>query len=565
MENILLNALKINDLKLTGASNGTQKTDASDGFESILQGLLGSDQTITRKSQNQAPVTGNPSLKNNLTALENILSKLTTTLAENNGKLDIKALEELLGRTLSEDEISLLQQLAAQKFTLAEIQTALLEDSETSLQALGLMLEENSGESLPAKLETLVTDLDKIISQINLSIENSDTINNLNADGSVRSNEGLDSLLSILESVKGNLQLANNTIALTFTDPEISVLAEYDNIDQVKKTFWATIDRLMGNKSETTAEAAGANLVSSEIISNDDLRDLRKNIENLLQNRQSLQKLFTSDSAADKKFVEAVLNYAEAVKGNKSQAGLTELAKNLSALNTETTKAATVTIGNGLYRELLTATSETTTDESLKTDQSVKTAEMLKSALNEKNGNGTNSQTGNNNSNNPYALNDVQVIKAENAADTKSIPNMKQSNILNQVSEKIHFALNRGQSRVTIQLNPPSLGQVDVSLSIKNNQLQATMIAESVQVKNILESNMGQLRVTLENQNIGVDRISVFVGNDENNFASLLKENRDPNTKNQNAIPFDAPEVLEAAEAPRVIISDKSENLDLFI
>ena len=54
---------------------------------------------------------------------------------------------------------------------------------------------------------------------------------------------------------------------------------------------------------------------------------------------------------------------------------------------------------------------------------------------------------------------------------------------------------------------------------MKNNQLQAIIVADSVQAKNILESNINQLKIALEGNNIEIDKVSVFVGNEENNFA----------------------------------------------
>lgn len=576
MENILLNALKINDLKLTGASTSSQKTDSNDSFDSILQGLLGTGNSLSvqglSRSTQTSQTTGSTSansltgLKSSLSALSKIIAKISKILEENNGELDIKALEELLGKTLSQDEIALFKQIASKKFTLEEIQTALLEDSDTALQSLGISLDTESDESIENNLQTLISGLDKIISQLKLSLENNFTNQDITDEETLQVKTGLSNLLTLLESVKGTLKLTGSTIELAFTDTQTPVFDGYDDIEQVKKTFWTTIDQLMGNKSNKSSNAATANLLSSEIISNEDLRDLRKNIENLLQNRQSLQKLFTSDSAVDRKFVEAVLDYAEALKDNKGKAGLSALAKNLANLNTETAKSPSVTINNSLYKELLTTSTEKASEENLKTEQTGKTTQLLKTVVNENSTNTTNNNNNNNGNhlNNPYNLNNVQVIKSESATAATTAANVNQSSVLNQVSEKINFALNQGQSRVTIQLNPPSLGQIDVSLSIRNNQLQATMIAESVQVKHILESNMHQLKVTLEGQNIEVDKISVFVGNEESNFASLLRENKHSGTKNIKFTPLGGKEELDASELPKVIIADKSENLDLF-
>jgi len=542
MENILINALKINDLKLVGAETSPKSIGSDNSFESILDGLLGTDKNVPNSELSNPLNTKENShhigLKENLGTLSELLQKITEIMGSGEGELDIAKLEESLGRSLSEDEISFFQMLAAKDFSLEELQT------------MGLNLESEGEEPLLLKVKNLIAGLDKIIKELDQVLE-SKMNNNMPQEDINRGQENIKGLFTVLESVKGRLQHIDNTLTQNFAVTNEGPFEGYEDIDKVKKTFWTTIDQLMGNRSQKGGDALTSNLLSNEIISNGDLRDLRKNMENLLQNRESLQKLFTSDSAADKKFVSAVLNYADALKQNKGRAGIAALAKNLAVLSQESARIQPITVGNGLYKELLT--------ENLKTD-------ILEN--NTKDPGNNNSNTNNNNLNNALSLNNVQVLKAETAAPAKATTNVNYSSILNQVSEKINYTLGKGESRVTIQLNPPSLGQINVNLAMKNNQLQAIIVAESVQVKNILESNMNQLRVSLEGSNIEVDKVSVFVGNEENNFASMLREHRNSQSQKHNFKPFEDTLKQEqelSEDLPKVIILDKSENLDLFV
>jgi len=569
MENILIDALKINDLKLVGASSASQNTDNKGNFESILQGLLGSGEEINLPKQTAAAKTSatktTVGLKDNLNALSEIIEKISKLLESNDGELDIKGLEELLGRSLTEDEISLFQFISNKDFSLEELQAALFDENSDELQVLGLTIDAETEVPLSEKIGKLIAGLDNIINEIKLSLENNINSELLATAETDQGKENIKSILSVFESVKGKLQQINNTLEQGFAASAGSVFEGYDDVDQVKKTFWTTIDQLMGNKNEKGGDGAVSNLLSNEIISNEDLRDLRKNIENLLQNRQSLQKLFTSDSASDRKFVSAVLNYAEALKDNKGKSAITALAKNLAVLNQETSKVQNITIGNTLYKELFTST-EKSAEETLKTEQTGKTIDILKTGLTDN----TNSDTTgkqNNNPNNHLNLNNVQVLKSESTGTVNNTTTVNQSSLLNQVSEKVNFAINRGESKVTIQLNPPELGKINVNLTMRNNQLQAVMVAESVQVKNILDLNMNQLKVALEGQNIEVDKVSVFVGNEDSNFASFLREQKKSNGQKQNLKPFedDNLEPEKSENIPKVIITDKSENLDLFV
>lgn len=553
MENILIDALKINDLKLVGAKSTPQKTDSDNSFESILQGLLGTGTNITKSkhagSLTNKGTTSHIGLKENLGTLSGIINKISRLLETNDNELDIAALEELLGRALSEDEIPLLQLIANNDFSQEELQAALLEGNNSELQTMGLSIDSGMEEPLQLKIKKLIAGLDKIVKEIDQVLENK-LNGNLPTEKSNQSQENIKGLLAVFESVKGKLQQIDNDLTQNFTITNEGLFEGYDDIDKVKKTFWTTIDQLMGNKSQKGGDAATANLLSNEIISNGDLRDLRKNMENLLQNRESLQKLFTSDSSVNRKFVSAVLNYADALKENKGKTGIAALAKNLAALNQESAKVQPLTVGNGLYKELLT--------DNIKTD-----------ILEKDNSNnpGNNNNSGNNNNfNSPFSLNNVQVIKSETAATANTNTPVNYSSILKQVSEKINYSLSKGESSVTIRLNPPALGQVNVNLSMKNNQLQAIIVADSVQAKNILESNINQLKIALEGNNIEIDKVSVFVGNEENNFASQLREHKNSQMQKQNFKTFkDTLEQEIPEDVPKVIISDKSENLDLFV
>ena len=140
MENILIDALKINDLKLVGAKSTPQKTDSDNSFESILQGLLGTGPNIT-KSKHAGPLTNKGTtshigLKENLGTLSGIINKISKLLETNDNELDIAALEELLGRSLSEDEISFLQLIANKDFSQEELLGRPLSEDEISFLQL---------------------------------------------------------------------------------------------------------------------------------------------------------------------------------------------------------------------------------------------------------------------------------------------------------------------------------------------------------------------------------------------------------------------------------------------
>ena len=116
-----------------------------------------------------------------------------------------------------------------------------------------------------------------------------------------------------------------------------------------------------------------------------------------------------------------------------------------------------------------------------------------------------------------------QTTRSEILHSSTPKQHINSSYIIDQIIEKINIGVSRGQSRINIQLHPPSLGKLQIDLSMNQNQLRAVIIAESSQVKQILESNLDQLRACLESQNIEVDKFSVSVGHENKQSASFLK------------------------------------------
>ncbi|MFD0680149.1 MULTISPECIES: flagellar hook-length control protein FliK [unclassified Paenibacillus] len=66
-----------------------------------------------------------------------------------------------------------------------------------------------------------------------------------------------------------------------------------------------------------------------------------------------------------------------------------------------------------------------------------------------------------------------------------------------------------GITEAKLSLYPQHLGQVDVKLTIHNGQLIAQFMADSLTGKEMLESQLSQLRATLQSQGIQVDKLEV--------------------------------------------------------
>ncbi len=109
-------------------------------------------------------------------------------------------------------------------------------------------------------------------------------------------------------------------------------------------------------------------------------------------------------------------------------------------------------------------------------------------------------------------LNGDNSFKQILGAEVKATPVMQQV-IIDQLTERFHI-LNRagGTQEIKIQLDPPSLGHVHMKIDMDGSSVNAKLTVESVAVKQTVESNLNQLRTSLEEQGFKVDKFDVHVG-----------------------------------------------------
>jgi flagellar hook-length control protein FliK len=77
--------------------------------------------------------------------------------------------------------------------------------------------------------------------------------------------------------------------------------------------------------------------------------------------------------------------------------------------------------------------------------------------------------------------------------------------------------VNGGGSEMEISLKPEHLGKLQLKVTIENEIVTAKFITESQQVKEVIESNLGQLKRDLQANGMQVDTILVSVGYQQGN------------------------------------------------
>lgn len=97
---------------------------------------------------------------------------------------------------------------------------------------------------------------------------------------------------------------------------------------------------------------------------------------------------------------------------------------------------------------------------------------------------------------------------------TEQIANARQMhNITNQIVDQIKIMIKPEQTSMELQLNPESLGKINLSVVAKDGIMTAHFTAQNEMVKEVIESQIQILKDNLNNQGLKVESIEVMVSN----------------------------------------------------
>ncbi|MBN4067661.1 MAG: hypothetical protein COA82_05065 [Alkaliphilus sp.] len=99
---------------------------------------------------------------------------------------------------------------------------------------------------------------------------------------------------------------------------------------------------------------------------------------------------------------------------------------------------------------------------------------------------------------------DLETQKNSSTLETKKV--------LEQIVEKVLVNTTNNKSEMLIKLTPERLGNVSVNITVEKGLVNATLYAENYQVKEMLESNIEQLRTILIEKGLGIESLNVSVG-----------------------------------------------------
>ncbi len=115
------------------------------------------------------------------------------------------------------------------------------------------------------------------------------------------------------------------------------------------------------------------------------------------------------------------------------------------------------------------------------------------------------------------------------------------SYLINQVGKQIARSVLRGDRVIRLQLNPPELGVMKIEVDMKDNILKLGMITENSSVKELLLSNVHELREALAQQGVKLEKLDIQISYDFGQGLANLKEGSKEGQRNMqetNGLPF---------------------------
>ncbi len=111
-----------------------------------------------------------------------------------------------------------------------------------------------------------------------------------------------------------------------------------------------------------------------------------------------------------------------------------------------------------------------------------------------------------------------------NVKQNDSPQNFMSTYLIDQVGRQISRAILKGDRVIRLQLRPPELGAVKIEMDIKDNVLRLGIITENSLVKELLLSNIHELRDALMEKGVKIEKLDVQVNHDFNQSLANSKE-----------------------------------------
>lgn len=163
-------------------------------------------------------------------------------------------------------------------------------------------------------------------------------------------------------------------------------------------------------------------------------------------------------------------------------------------------------------------------------------------------------------------LNNVTNVSTVESFGNELVQIQQMRDIMNQVVEQIKVIIKPDQTSMEMNLNPESLGKVNLVVAQKDGLLTAQFTVQNNVAKEALESQMQTLKENFTNQGVKVDAVEVLVSNSpfsQDNMSEGSKEQQKSSGKRKNINLADldmVEEEITQEEAMKIDMMNKNGN-----
>ena len=122
-------------------------------------------------------------------------------------------------------------------------------------------------------------------------------------------------------------------------------------------------------------------------------------------------------------------------------------------------------------------------------------------------------------------------------AKVSSIDDISTGQIINRVVSGIKENVSADGGRIKITLSPPSLGTLEMDVTVRNNKVEVIIVADNKDVQQSLNSHIDRLKGSLLNQGLTIDRCDVLMQNNREGYPQNFSQQafyRDGSEKSSN-------------------------------
>jgi hypothetical protein len=92
-----------------------------------------------------------------------------------------------------------------------------------------------------------------------------------------------------------------------------------------------------------------------------------------------------------------------------------------------------------------------------------------------------------------------------------TITPLRLQDVADQIMDAASNMLKKDSGRIVITLEPPNLGTLNMDVRVQHDTVRMLLIADNHEVKQVLHSNLDQLKTALQGQGLNIDRLDVLV------------------------------------------------------